>query len=440
MKKINFRVLYTLFSIIIVLSGAYLAILYAKGNLRLKDDGNLGEVGLLSANSFPTGSQVFVNEKLISATDDTLYLDPGEYEIKISKEGYWPWKKTLLIEKGLVAQTNAILFPSTPSLTPLTFTGVENLLPSPDGNKIVYYTASASTQVKNGLYVLDFSDSFLPLQKSPRQISNELVGFDLTKANLIWSPDSSELLIEYKSKSFLLDVGKKNDLAYLTNIHTKVTALLSSWEEEMALKESQFLEEFPDEILQIASQSAKNIYLSPDKKRMLYTATQSAVLPEQVISPVPASNTQPQSRNLEPGGIYVYDRQEDRNFKIGNEKVSTYSAKIQLAKLNNLTATNSAFVALQASNSAQTAANFANYHNSLSINTLQWYPDSKHLIFEDDNKISVIEYDATNKTTLYSGPFADKFLYPWPDGNKLLILASFSPDSPKNLYAVEIRR
>lgn len=427
-----------------MLSGTYLAIRYAKGNLRLTDDGSLGKVGLLSANSFPTGSQIFVNEKLVSATDDTLYLDPGEYEIKISKEGYWPWKKTLLIEKELVTQTNAILFPSTPSLTPLTFTGVENLLPSPDGNKIVYYTASASAKTKNGLYVLDLNNSLLPLQKSPRQISNELVGFDLAKANFIWSPDSSELLVEYKNKSFLLEIEKKSDLAYLPNIHTTVDDVLATWEEEMALKEKQFLKEFPDEILSIATQSAKNLYISPDKKRLLYTATQSAIIPEDLIPPVPASNTQPQSRELEPGGIYIYDRQEDRNFKIGSEKASTLSAKTLLA--NNLadldisTASQSAFKTLQASDSAQTALNFANYHNALFINTLQWYPDSKHIIFEDDNKISVIEYDATNKTTLYAGPFADKFLYPWPDGTKLLILTSFSPDSPKNLYAVEIRR
>ncbi len=62
------------------------------------------------------------DDKLITATDDTIYLEPGTYQIKIVKDGYAPWEKTMSIEKELVAQTNALLFPSAPSLTPLTFT------------------------------------------------------------------------------------------------------------------------------------------------------------------------------------------------------------------------------------------------------------------------------------------------------------------------------
>lgn len=447
MNKLNFRLLYTLFSAIVILSGAYLAIHYAKGDLRLDNDGKLGQVGLLSANSFPTGGQIYVDGKLLSATDDTIYLEPGEYQVKIIKEAHSPWQKTLQIEQGLVTQTNAWLFPVAPSIVPLTFTGVERVLPSPDGQKILYYTASASAKTRNGLYLLEMSGSFLSLQKGSRQISNEIPTFDLLEADYIWSPDSSEILVIGDRRSFLLPVDRRSDIAYLSNVHNQLDKILSGWEEEIYLRERQFLAEFPAPVIAIATTSAKNVYMSPDKKRLLYTATASATLPNDLIPPIPARSTQTEYRQLEVGGIYVYDREEDTNFKIGQESGEALTQKIALLasdldqkKPQSLLASPSAFTNLQASASAQTAKNFTNYHSSLFINTLQWYPNSKHLIFIDDNKVEILEYDANNKTTLYSGPFADKFLYPWPDGSKIVILTAFSPDSPKNLYAVEIKR
>ena len=104
-----------------------------------------------------------------------------------------------------------------------------------------------------------------------------------------------------------------------------------------------------------------------------------------------------------------------------------------------LDASPSAFQRLQATSSAKTAMQFNSYHSSLFINTLQWFPDSKHVIFTKEGKIFVMGYDGTNKTTLYSGPFDSKFIYPWPNGDRLIILTSFSPDSPLNLYAIELK-
>ena len=65
---------------------------------------------------------------------------------------------------------------------------------------------------------------------------------------------------------------------------------------------------------------------------------------------------------------------------------------------------------------------------------------SEVLIFVEDNSVKIMEYDTTNLTTLYSGPFADKFIYPWPNGDRLIILTSFSPDAPLNFYALELQK
>ncbi|MEX0896191.1 MAG: PEGA domain-containing protein [Patescibacteria group bacterium] len=445
--KINKGVVYTLFSFTIIVLGTLLAIEYAKGRYRLSLDGVVQGTGLLSTNSSPTGAEVFVNDRLVTATDDTLYLEPGVYQVELIKDGYAPWRKAVEIQPELVTQTNARLFPIAPSLSALTFSGAENPLPSPDGQKILYYTASQSAERRNGLYVMELSNNLpITLQRGPRQIAEDIPEYDLANAHYIWSPDSGEIIILSEAKEMLLSTDRLNDLQTMSDIRFQKRQILAEWEYEMYVRERQFLAEFPVEILKIATESARNVYVSPDKKRLLYTATASAVLPEGIVPPLPASSTQVEERLLEPGSIYIYDREEDRNFKVATEPEGSQStAKWLLAKdlhsptpmpyEDNMTM----FETLQATESGKTARNFNRYHISFLAETLQWYPDSRHLLFVQDSTIKIMEYDATNIITLYTGPFNNNFHYPWPDGNRLVISTQFSPNAPDNLYAIELR-
>lgn len=443
---VNNRFLYTFLSALFIITGSFVAIQYAKGNFRLTREGFIPESGLLSANSFPPGAEVLINDKLITATDDTIYLEPGEYDVKIIRDGYSAWQKRLRIEKELVTQTNAQLYPTTPSLSPLTFTGASFVSPSPDGQKIIYYTASASSQLKNGLYVLELGNPLFMMQRGPRQITGDSSELQAGEAEFIWSPDSTQVMMFTPTREVLLSLDRKNDLEVLPDISFQRKQILSEWEEEMYVRERQFLVRFPVEMIQIATQSAKNVYLSPDKKRLLYTATSAAELPENIVPPVPATNTQLESRTLEPGAIYIYDREEDKNFKIGEESPeATSSAKALLATdlytstPLTLAASPSAFTTLQASTSAETTRKFNQYYTPLYAATFQWLADSKHVLYAQNDRILVKEYDNTNQTVLYSGPFAPYFIYPWPDGSRVLILTSFSPGSPQNLYAIELK-
>jgi hypothetical protein len=444
---INKGLLYTALSFLVIVVGTFAAIQYAKGRYRISSQGFAQGTGLLSANSFPTGAEVIIDDKLVTATDDTLYLQPGSYRVKIAKDGYSTWEKNIQIEPELVAQTNAVLFPIAPSLSTLTFTGAQNLSPSPDGQKIVYYTASQSAARKNGLYVMELGNATpISLQRGPRQIAEDVENFDLETAQIVWSPDSSEIMLITSNKEMLLNVDKNNDLLTLSDISFQKEQLLREWEQEMYLRERQFLREFPVEVIAIATQSAKNVYISPDKKRLLYTATAEVTIPDTIVPPVPATNTQPEERALKPGSIYVYDREEDKNFKLAQEKEGTTAPSKYLLANDlysstpmTLVASPSAFETLQASQSAETAQRFNRYHSSLFTETLQWFPDSKHLMFVQDQAVKIVDYDATNVVTVYSGPFQKDFIYPWPDGSRLVISTTFSPGAPPNMYAIELR-
>ncbi len=441
------RVLYTLFSALVIIGGTVAAIQYAKGNYRITRQGFVPESGLLSANSFPPGAEVLINSKLVTATDDTVYLEPGEYDVEITKDGYWPWKKHLKLQPELVVQTNAQLFPVAPSLTPLTFTGVQNVSPSPDGQKIVYYSASASAKAKNGLYLMELTNNPLSIQRGPRHIAENNANFDLANARLVWSPDSNEILLIDKQRQVLLEMDRKNDLATLPDVSFKSQQILSEWEEEMYVRERQFLSKFPPAVIEVATKSAQNVYFSPDKKRLLYTytASTSTTLAEGLTPPVPSTNSYPEERTLTQGKVYIYDREEDKNFMVGSATTKGYPNKNLLATdLFNrsplkLEASPSAFQKLQATQSAMTAQNFSTYHTALYSNTFQWFPDSNHLLYTVDNRIQIAGYDTTNDTTVFSGLLANGFVYPWPDGSKLLILTTFNPESPLNLYVIELK-
>lgn len=449
--KIHTGLVYTSVSAAIITIGVLAAIWYAQGNFRLTNQGYLAEAGLLSATSFPAGAQIFINDKLVSATDDTVYLEPNQYQLTISREGYYPWKKTINVEKGLVTQTNATLFPVAPSLTPLSYNGVNRVLPSPDGLKLLFVTASASADLSNGLYILDMNEKVLSFNRDSRQIAFDTTQrFDFATAQFIWSPDSSKILATSPTKQVLLEISKNTDISTLTDVSFRAKQLLSEWEEDMYLRERQFLSEFPPEIVAIATQSATNVYISPDKNRLLYTYTASAstTLPEGIVPPVPATNTQPEQRTLEAGNIYVYDQEEDKNFLIGhNPQLSTSTNKQLLAtdlsnrRPTSLQASPSAFTTLQASTSGMTAERFHVYHSPVFAEVnMQWFPDSKHLLYTNDTAIHIKEYDNTNDTVIFSGPFAQNFVYPWPDGNRLIIMTSFRQDFQENLYAIELKR
>jgi hypothetical protein len=492
-KIVGSRIIYTSFSLLVIIVASYFAIQYARGNWRVTEEGVIANTGLLNANSFPQGAQVFINDNLTTATDDTIYLQPGTYNVKVIKEGYSLWEKELEIQKELVTQTNATLFPIAPSITPLTFTGIKNVYPSPDGQKLLFFVDGASLDARNGLYLLALSNNFLSLQSGPKQLSDNPLSYDLENADIIWSPDSTEIMLMTVQGDYLLTTDKKVSLVEENNISLTKNEILSQWEEDIYLRERQYLARFPEEMIAIATQSAKNVYISPDKKRMLYTATASATIPEGIVPPVPATNTQEESRNLEIGGIYVYDREEDKNFKIAQveqlpdilgEKVDSLNldenaaeskldaesivaqAKIDqknqeeaiellsltglnldkvllsddldAEKARSLEASPTAFSRLQKEDNFATAYSFSNYYTAVKLNSIQWFPDSKHVLLVEDDRIQIMEYDSQNNTTVYSGPFADNFIYPWPDGSKLIITTAFSPDSPVNLYAINL--
>lgn len=454
------RLIITLVTAIILVVGTYTAIQFAKGYRPDLKTREIKGTGLLVVNSIPEGAQVFINGKLTTATDDTLNLPPDDYQVEIKKDGYIPWKKTLKIQVELVTQANARLFPAVTDLRPLTFTGAANLAPSPDGQRIVYAVSESSQEANKGLWILDLVERPLSLSKEPRQIVRNTESLNFTQAILNWSPDSNQILAHFPEvttgkkspeKNLMLSASEFNKQESLRDVTAQLPLIFSQWEELLARKINDQLLNLPLEMQNIATASATNLYFSPDEEKLMYTATQEIEIPENLISPLPSSSTQKQERLIKPGKLYVYDIKEDKNFFLTEsfkpaELAEPLSRILLIDQINPRTlfapeASPSTHTKLQKPQTAETIAGFAAQYTPISAQPVQWFPDSSHLILTEDERISIIEYDGTNSSVVYAGPFQNQFVFPWPDSSKLLILTNLNPTSelPPNLYAISLK-
>lgn len=405
-------------TIALILTVSFAIIAYGRGyRLDLKKT-QLRATGLLSATSDPVSAQVYVDGKLKTATNTSFNLSPGRYTIRITKEGHLAWEKPVEVLGEVVSRADAFLFPTNPSLSPLTALGVEQPVLSPDGTKIAYVVPSKhldGNAAKAGVWVLELAEGPLGRNRDPVQVATIDPTFDVTARSIAWSPDATELLLGTPTKQFrLYRTGRLDSFQDAT---LTAQSLVGQWQTERASKERQKLAAFAQPIINMATTSAKIISFSPDETKILYEATAAATIPTVMTPPLLGTNTTPESRTITPDNLYVYDSREDRNYFLLEKKE------------------------LPAPTPSPKSPRSPQSLSPLSPLPINWLPTNKHLILALPGKIDVMEYDRTNWITVYSGPFVEGFVAPWPNGSRLVILTTLNQTASTlpNLYTVNLR-
>lgn len=396
MKK---TILTTLLVLFLVSIASYIFILYGKGyRLNLSGKGNkiVAGTGLLVMTSTPNGARAYINDNLTTATDDTLNLPPGEYDIRIEKDGYYPWKKHVTLKNEAVTKTDAVLFPTTPKLEATTFLGAQNPILDGSGSFIAYKVSSSSAK-NNGIYILSINRPFLSLGSSSRQLASDTTD-TFSKADVQFSPDGLEVLATIKTlnsnRIYLLRTDTSNDNPQ--NVTFTVDQVRLQWDELKKQQEEKLAKSLPQKSRAFILSNFSNMKVSPEGDKILYIASESAQMPQFIMPSLPSTNSTPEIRNLQKGSAYVYQIKEDKNYLF--------------------------------------------YSVEKTLPNLLWYPSSSHIVFIEGKRIVAMEYDGGNKTTLYSGPFEPDFLYPWPDSSGLIIKTNLNDETvPANLYKVGLR-
>jgi len=353
--------------------------------------------------SIPDGAQVFINGNLTTATNNTLDLTPGEYTVKITKEGYFPWEKLLKVEKELVTKADALLYPLAPKLESITTLGANNPVLDPSGIKIAFTVASQSAQ-KNGIYVYDMnSRSVLSLQTAAKHIADDSIDLFST-ADISWTPDGESLVATIAGQTtYLLNASQLNDAP------RNITATLSSFQEQYETdrkeKAAAQVAGLKPTLRKMIADNFTILSWSPDDTRILYTASKSAELELQITPRLLGVDTLREVRSIKEGGIYVYDLKEDRNTRILESNLLTCETD-PTACLPHVT----------------------------------WFPDSKHLIYVRNEQIHIVEVDGTNDTIVYAGPFLNEFVFPWPNGSRIVMLTNLGNKTIlPNLYTISLK-
>lgn len=96
------RVAIIILTALVVGFGGILASFYARGLRFNWKTFKFSPTGILVIKSDPEAAQVFINAELKTATNATVSLAPGTYDVAVKKEGYLSWYKRLTIEKEVV--------------------------------------------------------------------------------------------------------------------------------------------------------------------------------------------------------------------------------------------------------------------------------------------------------------------------------------------------
>lgn len=264
------RFIITIATLLTIIICAGIAIFFAKGYSISTKEKRIVGTGIVTIKSEPDAASVYLDGHLTTATNATISsLSPKTYSIRVVKEGFIPWEKSVAVKEGLVNEIKVTLFPAIPTIYPLAFTGVANPVLSPDGSKLAYIVPSSSSPKKNGIWVWTMVNN-QPIafvrSSEPHQISSNIVT-DFSKATLRWSPDSKQVLATVDNNNYLLESDTLNsDPRDITPI---LSATLSGWEEDTRAKKGASILAIKDiNLRKIASDSAV-VSWSPDETKFI---------------------------------------------------------------------------------------------------------------------------------------------------------------------------
>lgn len=405
MTKIRWIITFS--TILVVGLAVYFASLYARGYRLDTENGGVSASGIFVIKSVPDGAEVYIDGEFKTATNATINVVPGTYDVKVEKEGFISWEKQITIEKEIVTERTAHLFRFAPSLSAITFNAITDVVPSRDFTKLAYIvppdpSVPASRDDKAGLWVMEMLNLPLGFSRDPRRITDgPLLGAEVT-----WSPDGRQIMLTTQNGNFLLNTSDFTPQVQRINIGLRKETILEQWEEEKEKRLTAQVRKLPEEVQELLLEKTSEVNFSPDEDMVLYTASQSAVLDPELITPYPGASTQKQKRDIEPGETYVYDIEEDRNFLIDEGSEMTIEGGTQTKHTQRLS----------------------------------WFPTSRHLISAKESEITIMDYDGTNRHTVYSGSFIAPHAYPTLSLDRLIILTNLGAGSNMaNLYSLGVK-
>jgi len=401
------------------------------------------QTGVFYFKVWPKNAQVYLNGEFKKKTDiffSSAYIDnllPGQYEIKIKKDGYYDWKKTLEIKKKEVTEgKNIVLIPQNPNFNLLS-EKIKDFFFSPNKEKVIL------KEEENEIWSLKLFDL-------DRNVKSHLINeTDVSKGkveliDLRFSPDSKDILLKLGLKEniyyYLLETdsspAKLSKIDYLDSpdqiyFHPQNSKKLFISQEatlnEVDLENKEILPPLLENIV-VFSINGDNIYYLDDSGSFLKTDFSAQKKEKLNIIPFSLKKETPYEIIIsaskifikEDNVLYIFDENQ-KSFKRFFEPIKDLKLSPDFKKIVYFNDYEISFLFLEKQYDQPTKeANEQLFLTRFSekIENIFWYTDY-YLIFNLGDKIKVMEIDERDKINIYDLTqfkepkifFSDKKLY-----------------------------
>lgn len=203
----------------LVLVGLSLAIFYLLGYRFNADSRTINQGGLLQVETRPNGARITLDGGSASATTpERLTVGAGSHSVRLTREGYRPWQKTITVEPSGVHWLNyGLLIPETPTETEVArYATVDEVLPAPGKNAVLI----TNDRTKPEFRLIDLDDEAADtLVRLPSDIAPTVDGqYKL----LAWAADQRHVLVQHRAGSdyrwYMFDTRTPADSTDITAI------------------------------------------------------------------------------------------------------------------------------------------------------------------------------------------------------------------------------
>lgn len=179
------------------------------------DAKTIEHTGIIYLSYLPKDAKVMVSDKEYSKNSPfSISLLPGNYNVKVAKEGYQNWQSNIkIVADRVVSYKNVVLFRSDPEITPIT-----------DQGTISSINAPYDTLIRNPKGDLEFNDYEIWHR-------DQLVTRFSTKINgVIWYPGSEYIAYQRANEIRVIQKDGSNDTILVTLSSPEPTSFIFSWE------------------------------------------------------------------------------------------------------------------------------------------------------------------------------------------------------------------
>lgn len=191
----KYRRIYAFSLILVFIIIAPLLVLYASGFRYDFSEKKIIKTGVLSVESDPRGAIITLNgEKTNNKTPIVIKnLFPGEYNVKIEKDGYYQWEKTLTVFANQSTTTSRVGLIKSSAATLVTENKVSNTVFSPNNSYLAYLTGGANSETE--MVVKQQNTLRTVLEVKNITVDNQLVFSNNENFVLIQDADNNNLRI-----------------------------------------------------------------------------------------------------------------------------------------------------------------------------------------------------------------------------------------------------